>query len=64
MKEQRREQWKTMTDLLNWNLNLRLSRFRATTTIKSNGTSTTIKLASFSMVGRRSRDGRGSWGTW
>ena len=31
-----------------------MSRFRA---IKSNGTGTTIKFVSFSMVGRRSRDG-------
>ena len=37
--------------LLNWNLSLRLSRFRA---IKSNGMGTTIKFTSFSMVGRRS----------
>ena len=44
--------------LLNWNINLWLSRFRA---IKSNGTGTTIKFVSFSMVGRQSRDG---WGTW
>ena len=45
-----------LTGILIW-----LSRFRA---IKSNGTGTTIKFVLFLMVGRRSMDGWGTWGTW